>query len=758
MTQQSNSRRPGLDGVFVVPGDNLCWSRARWNEAMRDIAAAGMDTVILQWCASSGRAIYPSETCEPMPGMAVEDVVGVILDAAESAGLSVILGLDGTRALADIHYHPVEGPAQCTAQVVQELLARHGDAEALRGFYLPQEWSAPPTAEEAETILECAKFCRRVRPDLLVCATAPQPKLPVTGHGWEILEHDPEALTWLGELISTWAYAWAEIGRRAGLGAVLVRDDLAARRCAPEPTRAAYQALGRRLLLSDCEVWAQLGLYEVAHRREDSDPPDLRPASIRRLRQQLSVARDYCRRRIGFSHDHIDSAAGGEPAALYEAYVSGARTSAAAVKSPPTAGPRPQRPDVASPLLDKAMALERRIEERHLLEGQIMTVVDYRYDLDHPQNYWQEDADWLTGLYTGAESLRFAATGDVDARTRARRSFEALCMLSTVSGVPGVVARSFRRSFAGGGLGSGRKRWRKVEGQDLWWGTDISRDQLSGHFFGLAAYYDLVADESERKLIRRLVSDIAGSLLDHRMQAVDWDGGYTIHGNFWVAPFQALAVLKMAHHITRERRFDDAYCDYINPHFFLGHAALQARRILDPFYQHYQWDSPAYHLLQYETDPDLLYYLLRALDLVYADMKDRCDVYFYFVYQTYRPESDAGRRGEQELLEFNPEHQYRPNYTQYIQRVLAERGEELPSQLYDTLRYYLEPEKAPPTHVASFIPMSLRPAMEFNWQYYVGIETRGRSGGWSPGGEYAGYAGVDYLLAYWMGRYHGFVR
>jgi hypothetical protein len=758
MTQQSSAPRRGLDGVFIVPGDNLGWSQQRWNEAIRDIAAAGMGTVIVQWCAASGRALYPSPTREPLPGMALEDVVAAILAAAAAAGLEVILGVDGTRALSDIHYDPVEGPTQRLAQTLQELLARYGAASALRGFYLPQEWSILSDVEDAQTIIECAKFCHHMRRDLMVCTTAPPPKLAVTGRGWELFERDAEAVNCLGELISTWAYVWSEVAQRAGLDAVLVRDDLGSRRCATDAARAAYEALSRRLLWNDCEVWAQVGLYEVAHRREDRDPADLHPADIKRLRQQLRIARDCCRRSIGFSYDDIDPAAGGEPAALYEAYVSGARTSRAAVESPPVVERRPARPSIASPLLDKAMALERRIEERHLLEGQIMTVVDYRYDLDHPQNYWQEDADWLTGLYTGAQSLRFAATGDADARARARRSFEALCMLSTVSGVPGVVARSFRRSFAAGSLGTGRKRWRKVEGHDLWWGTDISRDQLSGHLFGLAAYHDLVADESERKTIRRLVSDIVGSLLDHRMQAVDWDGEYTTHGNFWVAPFQALAVLKMAYHITRERRFDRAYWDYVNPHFFHGHALLQARRILDPFYQHYQWDSPAYHLLQYETDSDFLYLLLRSLDLVYADVKDLGNVYFLFVYQTYRPESDAARRGELELLEFNPEHQYRANYTQFIQRVLAEREEALPDNLVDTLRYYLEPDQAPANHVASFIPMGLRPPMEFNWQYYAAIQTRWRSGGWSPGGEFAGYAGVDYLLAYWMGRYHGFVR
>jgi hypothetical protein len=724
-----------LDGVFIIPGDNLGWSQAQWNDAFSAIAAAGMNTAILQWTSASGRAIYPSAFYEPMPGMASDDVLETILSTAERFEVLLILGLDGTRHLADIHYCPVEGPGRRAGQPLLDLIVNYGASEALTGFYLPQEWSAPPTAVEAEVLAECSTVCRRLRPDLLVCTTAPPPKLAVTGRGWEV-------------------FAWARIIGGAGLGAVLLRDDLGSRRCRRQWTRQAYQWLSIVAEQEGCEVWGQLGLYDVLHRRTDADPPALHPATAARLRTQIRTAGDFADRLIGFSYDYIDPAAGDEPAKLYAECRALAHPGSAPIG---VSGREVEAADLPSPLLEKAEAIESLIDERHLLEGQIMTVVDYRYDLDDPHNYWQEDADWLTGLYTGAESLRFAATGNPEARARAKRSFEALCMLSTVSGVPGVVARSFRRSFHGN-LGSGRKRWQKVDGQDLWWAADISRDQLSGHLFGLATYYDLAADESERKVIRGLVSDIMGSILDHRMQAVDWDGEYTIHGNFWVAPFQALAVLKIAHHITGQERFQRAYREYINPHFFLGHAALQARRVLDMFYQHYQWDSPAYHLLQYETDRDILYYLLRSLDLVYADIRDLGNVYFYFVYQTYRPESDAGRRGEQELLEFNPEHQYRMNYRQYLEQVLTERGNTLPPELYDTLHYYLHPDEAPSTHVGSFIPMSLRPPMEFNWQYYAGIQTHGRDGGWSPGGDNAGYSGVDYLLAYWLGRYHGFVR
>lgn len=753
MEEKAEPRVHHLNGVFITPDECLDWSKSDWRRALESISAAGMDTVVLQWTSASGRTLYPTKSDAPLPGMGVEDAVAVLLHAAETSGLSVILGLDATRYLGDIHYDPVEAQAARSARALLRIMLGREPSKALAGFYLPQEWSAPPTYEDAELMVDCASFCRRVLPGALVCTSVPRPRLPVTGHRWE-LEHDPQAAARERELLRHWALLWAQHIEAAQFAAVLLRDEVGALGWTVTGSEEAYRELRGACVGGDCELWAQVGLYDVARRAGDCDPPRLHPARMTRLRRQLRAAAPYCDRIIGFSFGHMDPAGGEEGARLYDDY-----QKYCGIQSPVTIPPRRktrQAPGV-DPLLEKAQAVERHIDARHLLEGQIMTVVNYQYPTEHPANQWQEDSDFLTGLYCGAQAMRFALTGEADAKARARRSFEALCMLSTISGIPGVVARCYRRTFEGG-LGSGRKRWVKREGEDLWWAADISRDQLAGHFFGLAAYYDLVADESERKLIRRLMSDIAGSILDHRMQSVDWDGDYTIHGNFWVAPFQALAVLKTAHHITRERRFQEAYLDYINPHFFLGHAILQARAMLDPFYQHYQYDSPAYHLLQYETDPRLLCRLLRALDLLYADVKDLGNVYLYFVYQTYRPESDAARRGEKELREFNPDHLYRANWRKEVEKILAERKDELPWPLADTIRYCLQPEEKPRDHIATFVPMWLREPMEFNWQYYAGIQTPGRSGGTSPGGPHAGYAGVDYLLAYWMGRYHGFLR
>ena len=130
----------------------------------------------------------------------------------------------------------------------------------------------------------------------------------------------------------------------------------------------------------------------------------------------------------------------------------------------------------------------------------MVSVLDTRFPPTTQQNQWQEDADWITGLYVGAESLRYATTGETVAADQARESWQALHKLSNISGTPGIVARYFL-SHVDGPLGSGRKRWHQ-NSDGIYWIGDISRDQLSGHMFGLATYFDHLATEEEKQVIQ----------------------------------------------------------------------------------------------------------------------------------------------------------------------------------------------------------------------------------------------------------------
>ena len=184
------------------------------------------------------------------------------------------------------------------------------------------------------------------------------------------------------------------------------------------------------------------------------------------------------------------------------------------------------------------------LQRRCLIDGQVVSVLDTRFPIKSAQNQWQEDSDWMTGLYVGAESLRYAVTGKPEAADFARQSWKALHKLSNISGKPGVVARYYLPEVEGK-LGEGRKRWHR-NNDGIYWIGDISRDQLSGHIFGLATYFDHVATDVEKGIIRSDVEAITDLIIENQMMAIDLDGQPCIHGNFWVSPLFALSFLKSA--------------------------------------------------------------------------------------------------------------------------------------------------------------------------------------------------------------------
>jgi len=76
-------------------------------------------------------------------------------------------------------------------------------------------------------------------------------------------------------------------------------------------------------------------------------------------------------------------------------------------------------------------------------------------------------------------------------------------------------------------------RWPVSADGKWYWKADTSSDELDGHFFFYALYYDLVAStEGEKRRVREQVSAIADHLIDHDFEFIDWDGKPTRWGMF----------------------------------------------------------------------------------------------------------------------------------------------------------------------------------------------------------------------------------
>ncbi len=214
--------------------------------------------------------------------------------------------------------------------------------------------------------------------------------------------------------------------------------------------------------------------------------------------------------------------------------------------------------------------------------------------------YSDSDNDGLwTAMYGAGECFAYAATGDPKAKDRAKRAFEALRFLQKVtqgteySPPKGYVARTILPAD-GPNPNDGRierDRKEREEGDKLWkvyeprwplsadkkwyWKSDTSSDELDGHYFFYPLYYDLVADtEEEKERVREVVRDLTDHLVEHNYQLIDFDGTVTRWGvynpealnhdpNWWVErglkSLSMLSYLAVARHMTG----DDKYGEHI---------------------------------------------------------------------------------------------------------------------------------------------------------------------------------------------------
>ena len=701
-----------LNGFFVNPILAL-----RWNDFathIKRMADLGARKIIVQWTSGHGYSLYPSKIYDPTWGLPSNtDWIKQLLETAMDHQIDVWLGLDACYSTTEWHYDkPLQSLSRRCRTTASELADLYRNTGSLAGFYIPVDLDQPLKKTGVNFLDQVVSHCHQLGYPIACPASEPRPKL--TGQHYEANQQDQEWRARVQRLRRTWRKSWQQAIDQSGLD-ILVICDLrgVGRESDLEADLDHFQNIRR---------WVSLPLYHQTQ--------DLIPTSAET--------------QIGFSYHHLDPLPTAEVVSRHSVRQDPAR------QGPVRQSTVRQDPDL---LRQKADQVEWFLRRRCLVEGQVVSVLDTRFPVAAQQNQWQEDADWLTGLYVGAESLRYATTGETAAADYARQSWQAVHKLSNINGIPGIVAR-YWLPHIDGPLGRGRKRWHQND-DGVYWISDISRDQLSGHMFGLATYFDHVATAEERQIIQTDVEAITDLIIDNQMMAIDPDGQPCIHGNFWVSPLLALSFLKSAYHITRKERYQEKYLDLIDPHYFLGHALKDARVSANPFFQHYHQDSPLYHFLQYEDEPNLRQQVLRICDHLYADTHRHGNVYLMISHAVSHPESDSGQKAVAELHKFDIESLNVSRWEQEARELL--KNGDLPRPIQISLAYILGERDSLPNRRGNYLPIEYRPPKEFGWNYYAGEEARRAAGQAGHHGIHIQYSGVDYLLAYWMARYHGLV-
>lgn len=368
--------------------------------------------------------------------------------------------------------------------------------------------------------------------------------------------------------------------------------------------------------------------------------------------------------------------------------------------------------------------------------------------------YQASDNDGLwTALTVAAESFRYAATGEEEAKQLARTSMRALLELVYKSGAPGFPARALARIGEENVILSdfNEDRWKPSPVAGWRYKTDTSSDEIDGHYFAWYIYSELVADEQEKAEIAQVCKAVTDRILDDGLLLLRPDGQRTTWGvwapatlnddpRWWqeraLNAMEILSHLRVALHLTGEERYGRAYDDLIQRHHYLLNAA--EGRVIDPPEVINHSDDELWFLAYYpigmiEQDPAHRRLILMSLERSWATIRPEHSPLYTFIYGAITQHPVA----------------------------LREAAETLARWPWDLRRWTfknshrLDLQRAPHSSrkgralATTPLPPDERSGVKWNQNPY---EMDGGNGGRSEA-DAAGF-----LLPYWMGRYYDFIE
>jgi len=305
-------------------------------------------------------------------------------------------------------------------------------------------------------------------------------------------------------------------------------------------------------------------------------------------------------------------------------------------------------------LLKKADCYERHLDEW----GQRRLGVMHKLEWDDTlQEFVREAGDndgGYSGDYLAAQSYRYAVTKDPEARALAANTFRTLRWFETMTGIPGFPARSVwvkgeRGHKATGGSGGYPAEWHDSKDAGFEWKGDTSSDELCSHFYAVTIFHELAAEGAEKEQAKAHLASIATHLIDHQWQLIDVDGKPTRWGrwdtNYFLTDggrndrgLQALEILsfmKTAAALTGDPKFDAAYRRLVE----MGYPGylLRQRNTPPPPENIAHFDNQLalwcyWNLLRFEQDPALYATYRRSLERTYEVIRIEQNPWFNFVY------------------------------------------------------------------------------------------------------------------------------
>ena len=390
-------------------------------------------------------------------------------------------------------------------------------------------------------------------------------------------------------------------------------------------------------------------------------------------------------------------------------------------------------------LSEKAAAYQARIADLHQLPD---GVIRYRVHASQARDDYGDlpDGPFFAGLYLASQSLRLAATGEAAARSEVERTLAGMELLMAVTGRPGLLAR-----WVGRGPSPRDTEWLPSETRPgYWWRADVSKDQLAGYACGLGVALAVLPEPALRARVAGLAGPLAQHLDEHALRVVDHDGVRTTHGDLrprlagFPVGVNALIALAVA------RAADAAGAGSELWTRLLEEGALGAAGAA-------HWRAPgntkrvnenmAYvallPLLRLEADAAPARELREVEARLWETVAGEHNAFFALVHAAASGDAGARAEGVAALREF-------PDRKRDFPVDLTRDGLAFERSLWKSSKG--EPRARAP------LPLYVRPSGSNLWVN----DPRLMAGSLRDRGE-TEYAGIDYLLAYWLGRERGFV-
>ena len=244
-------------------------------------------------------------------------------------------------------------------------------------------------------------------------------------------------------------------------------------------------------------------------------------------------------------------------------------------------------------LAEKAAYYERKIRQRHIRYGLCAELRLQRPgDISSAEMIdTDNDGSW-SSYYMASQALRFAATGDPQAHANAWGTFEALERLEAINGLSGFPSRTFERH---GFKFSDPDRWRPAPDADWEWKATTSSDEFTDHTFGYAVLWECAATTSaEKQRIATLYDKIIGHIVRNNWFLIDWDGQPTLwarwHPDYvnWFPPtivdrklnsVEIVAGLQFAYKITGKELYREKALDLLYQQGYLSNIVSSMKLI-----------------------------------------------------------------------------------------------------------------------------------------------------------------------------------